>query len=407
MDKKRLLAIAGFIALSAALAFALYFVFFRKTPAPVARPLTQRPRTGGGFPTSGENQPRTSTNATEPLPTPELTRGVPTTGAGARSAEQRVRPIVTETIGSPAADRAGGAKFYSQGDGKFYRVDASGAMRPLSDKVFYNVQNVTWSPTADESIIEYPDGANIYYNFDTKKQVTLPKHWEDFSFAPTGDRIAAKSNALAPESRWLVAANPDGQETTLVEPLGENGDKVTVDWSPNKQVVALSRTGDPQGADRQEILFIGLNGENFRSTIVEGRDFRSEWSPEGKKLLYSVYSERNDFKPELWIVNADGDTIGSGRKYLSLNTWADKCAFSGERYVYCGVPQTLGTGAGFAPELSSDTPDTLVKIDLQTGIRSEIKTEEPYVVNDIFVGADGKTLFFSDKRRTGLFSAPL
>jgi hypothetical protein len=39
--------------------------------------------------------------------------------------------------------------------------------------------------------------------------------------------------------------------------MGENESKVTVDWSPNRQFIALSRTGDALGADREEVLFIG------------------------------------------------------------------------------------------------------------------------------------------------------
>ncbi len=73
--------------------------------------------------------------------------------------------------------------------------------------------------------------------------------------------------------------------------------------------------------------------------VVEGRDFREKWSPTGQKMLYSVYSIRSNFKPELWIVNAEGNNIGTGRKLLNLSTWADKCTFADDRFVYCAVHQ--------------------------------------------------------------------
>ena len=77
-------------------------------------------------------------------------------------------------------------------------------------------RKVTWSPTQTASILEYPDGSNIYYDFDTKRQVTIPKHWEEFSFAPQGDRITSKSIGFSPENRWIVSANPDGTDVKIV-----------------------------------------------------------------------------------------------------------------------------------------------------------------------------------------------
>jgi hypothetical protein len=305
------------------------------------------------------------------------------------------------------ADQNGNATFYNDTDGKFFRVGRDGRISVLSNDVFYQVEKVTWSPVSDESIIEYPDGSNIYYNFQTGRQVTLPKHWEEFSFSGGGDRIAAKSIGFSPENRWLVAANPDGSGVQLVAALGDNADKVTVDWSPSNQVVGLSRTGDAVGGDREEVLFVGLNGENFKSTIVEGRGLQSEWSPNGSQLLYSVYSARNDYKPELWIVNAEGDAIGSGRQLLAVETWASKCAFGDARTVYCGVPSQLPNGAGFAPSLADSIPDRLVRIDTQTGARSEIPLAGLHTLDTVSVSPDGKTLYFTDKTQDGIFQVAL
>ncbi len=406
MDRQRILFAIIFFIVTILLGFAIYWVFFAKkdTPTPTTPGQTTQ-GTGSQFPTAGEGGGTTATpTQSGTLPRPAT---VGTGGTTGTSAPQRVGQILTDALKSPAPDPSGGAKFYNQSDGRFYRLNTDGTAVALSDEVFFNVEKATWSPNKNEGILEYPDGSNIYYNFDTERQVTLPKHWEEFSFSPIGDKIAAKSMGLSPENRWVVTSNPDGTESTLIEPMGDNANKVTIDWSPNKQIIALSRTGEALGADRQEVLFVGLHGENFRSTVVEGRDFQSAWSPQGNRLIYSVYSARSDFKPELWIVNASGDQIGSGRKFLNLNTWSNKCAFANERTLYCGVPQQLDTGTGFAPALADNTPDQIIRVDLETGTRTEIETDDTYVVDSMFVGDDGKTLYFTDKRRTGLFSAPL
>jgi len=412
MDKKRIAAMIGFVLVTILLGYAIYRVFFSPKQPPDTLPQDDQTTTGA-FPTAGEGQNDT-------VSTPEGRDSLPTSSGIPPSTyldlgpgdETPVAPIVTQIIDQPVSnitgDNVGNAKFYNKTDGKFYRVGKNGTVEALSDTTFYNVSNVNWSPTRDEAIIEYPDGANIYYNFDTKKQVTLPTHWESFSFEKAGNQITAKSMGFSEENRWLITADPEGNNTTPIEPLGQNASRVIVDWSPNGAVLALSRTGEPLGSDRQEVLLVGKYGENFKSIIVEGRDLRTAWSPNGDKLLHSVYSSRSNYIPELWIVNASGgDTTGSGRKLLNVSTWADKCTFADERYVYCGVPITMEQGAGFVPALEDGIPDQIVRIDTQTGLKQPLDMDETHTVHDIFVSNDGQTLFFSDKNSAGLFEIAL
>ena len=403
MDKKRIALIFIFVLISLVIGYFMYRLFFAEEAGLVPRvppPTTEKPPTGE-FPPSGIGVPaKPGEVPTEGLPPAITVPGAGVTGAGAIQLENH---FVQSKIVSPSIDKTGNANFYNQNDGKFYRVNKDGATTALSDQVFYNVNKVTWSPNNSESIIEYPDGNNIYYNFQTKKQTTLPQHWEDFSFSPEGARIAAKSIALSPENRWIVTSNPDGGDIQFIESMGENAHKVSVDWSPTRKVVALSQTGDSLGADRQQILLIGQNHENFKALIVEGRGFQSQWSPDGQQLLYSVYSARNDYKPELWIVNADGDNIDSNRRPIQINTWAEKCAFASERFVYCGVPVTLDAGAGFRPDIANSTQDQIYKIDLQNGSKTIVKTDAAHVIDTIFVNPDNTKLFFTDKTQSGLF----
>lgn len=416
MDKKRLLAAGIFLIIVILLGYTLYRVFFApKVPTGTTTGGTRATSTAGTFPQVGQGS--ADGRATPPgagLPdsggrvVPGQTDGSrQTPGLNADGTQPRVSKAVDSRVVNAATSPQGGVQFYNSQDGKFYRLGPDGQPVALSDEVFYNVNKVTWSPKQEESIIEYPDGSNIYYNFDTKKQVTLPKHWDEFSFSPDGGKIAAKSLSLAPENRWLLTSAPDGSSIKLVEPMGENADKVMVDWSPNQQVVALSRTGDPLGADRQEVLLVGLNKENYRSLTVEGRGLETQWSPTGNKLLHSVYNTANDFKPQLWIANGSPDTVGENRRLLDVSTWASKCAVADDRFVYCGVPTRLDTGAGFAPDLAKQTPDRLIKIDTATGIKTEIPLQNNYTIDSITLDPNGKDLYFTDKNQSGLFKVNL
>lgn len=402
-----------FILISIGIGYLLFRVFFSSDPIRITRtPVRDETPSTSTFPTGGPALP------TDPGTdvTPE-TGDLPSARDRINTGEQEIpeaTPTFNPIVNSFAQDAIasnGGVQFYNQADGKFYRKDANGDVSPFSEKVFFSAEEITWDDNGSKAIIEYPDGANIVYNFDTGEQVTLPQHWEDFSFSANGGEIAAKSMAVSPENRWLVTTDANGQNTRLIEPMGDNADKVIMDWSANRQVVAFSRTGQALGANRQEILLVGLNGENFKSLVVEGRDFRPQWTPDGDRVLYSIYSERSNFRPELWIVSASGDNIGEGRTYLNINTWADKCDFgeTDSRYVYCGVPESLEEGAGFVPDIANQTRDIIYRIDTVTGARTPLTSQGDgfIVVESLQVDEESNLLYVTDKNSNALYEVTI
>lgn len=303
--------------------------------------------------------------------------------------------VATPSLNTTLNKDGNSVQFYNQSDGKFYMVNDSGDLIALSDKVFHNVKNVEWAPSKSKAVIEYPDGNKIVYDFDTEKQVTLPKHWEDFSFSPDSSKLTSKSLGLDPDNRWLITSNSDGSQSKAIEFIGENDDSVISSWSPSNQVIAMYTKGID--FNRTEVFFVGQNDENFKSTVVEGWGFDGQWSETGDKLLYSVYSPKNDLKPKLWIVNSLGDNIGSNRTDLQLETWAEKCTFTSNTEVYCAVPNELPKGAGLYPQLAESSYDSLYKINTQTGQKELIAIPDgSYNISSISVSADQKNLFFTD-----------
>ncbi len=398
------------LAVAGLLAFGIYYLFFIKSATDLpGTPGTSGTGAGGGqFPGA---QPRTTSTDQNTGINP--TTGLPIAGAIPSASPSFFQPTpVTQVVDaiakSPSLDTRGGLRYENAGDGRFYKLNPDGTVRLLSDQQFYDVDKVTWATSQDKAVLEYPDGSKILYNFELKKQVSLPKHWEEFSFSPDSSQVAAKSLGLSPENRWLVTTNDDGTQTVPIEPLGDNADKVTVDWSPSRQAVAFSQTGQALGADRREVLLLGLNGENFKSLIVEGLDFQPQWSPTGKQLLYSVDSARSDFKPELWIVNAYGDDIGSGRRSLKINTWADKCSFADDTSLFCAVPRDLPQGAGMSPEAAAGSYDDLYKIDLKTGLKTPIPLGTTnYHISSISFDKTKNRVLFTDPTQKGVFEAKL
>jgi len=303
-----------------------------------------------------------------------------------------------------AATLAGDGKnivYYNSDDSHFYKINSDGEKELLSDQVFNNVQKITWSPTKDKAILEYPDGYKTVYDFNNKKQTTLPFNWYDFSFSPTGKEIAFKLDSQYAENRWLSIASADGTGAVAIEHMGDNADKVTVSWSPNKQVIAFSRTGEPRGAWEQSVLLVGRYGEKFTSLVVDGQGFESSWDNLGEKIAYSVYSPTSDYNPSLYVINAIGDNAGYGKINTGLKTYSSKCTFNqlGDS-LYCAVPQNLPYGSGLVPELAKNVKDDFYRVNLKTGQTSLLAETAfgNYQAETVFLSADESLLYFVDSR---------
>jgi hypothetical protein len=401
---KRILLIVGFVLFAAALAAAIWFVFFRPAAVPPGPAVTTPPGAGGVLPGAGSAQPG------QPAP-PEGTVGLPPAGVvpGAVVAPEAVFAQTTllrdgVTQGVTASADGSGARYYNPDDGKFYRVSPDGTTSALSSQAFPDVSDVTWGNSSDQAILEFPDGNKVHYDFRTQTQATLPKHWESFNFSGDDRQVVAKSVGVSPDARYLIVSDPDGKNPVAVEPLGSNDRKTFPVWTPNNQIIAYAEVGDPQGLDRQQIILVGKNHENFRGLEVEGRGFMPLWSPDGKTILYSVWSAASDYRPELWVSGGDPDTINKNRTKLDLMTWANKCAWAGSGMIYCAVPDSLPSAAGLQPDLFTNIPDSFYRIDLRTGQKTYLgRPEGGASVRQPVLTDDGAHILFTDARDGRLY----
>lgn len=398
---KQIFLISGFAAVVLIMGYLIYSLFFKpaapiivESPPGTATTTAGLPVSPGGSgltapPEGGTGLPQ------ENLP---VSQASPTANGGLTKTEPLTQ---TNSLGAALSGNGSDLQYYNKDDGKFYRVTADGKITALTDKTFYEVQKITWSPDKNKALLEYPDESNILYDFSSGKQVTLPSHWKDFDFSTDGRQIVMKSMGIDENNRWLAIANSDGSKAQRIESLGDKDDTVYPSWSPNNQVISLYTEGT--GFDTQEVYFVGLNHENFKSMTVEGRGFIPKWSPKGDRLLYSVYSSQNDLKPSLWIANAQGENIGANRINLNAETWADKCVFADSASLYCAVPENLEAGAGLLPEMGENTIDRLYKIDTATGLKKLVAVPDgDYTMSDLIVSNGGQYLYFTDKKTGNL-----
>lgn len=329
---------------------------------------------------TSEEQPATTPSTTE-VSTPRENK------INALSTTDTLAPVLTETTNK--------IRYYDRIDEKFYEINAAGEKNVLADEKFNDAREITWSPDKNKAVIVYPDDSKIIYDFKTNKQVTIPKHWENFSFNESGDQMVFKSIGTEEENSWIGVVNTDGTGAQAIEKIGLNAYKVTAEWSPNNQIVGTYV--EAIDANNQKIYFIGLNGENFQSLTVNGRGFQSKWSPTGSKLLYSVYSTSDKkMLPNLWITNASGDNIGTNNISLGINTWPEKCVFISENEAYCGVPQNLPDGSGMFPVLSKNSNDDIYLINLTTGSKILVDDSGRFNIKNPAYSNGEKALYFLD-----------
>ena len=392
---KFILKIAGFVLACVLIALALYFVFFKKAVTTIVT--TPGTTVGGALPGAGTGTPGTTTpGGTTPGETPGTTELPPSNIA--KGGETFTTLLTNTSVKSPTVTENGTVAYYDPADGKFYTIDANGNVVAMSQATFPQADAVTFDAGATSAVIEFPDGTNVVYDFEAAKQVTLPSHWEDFSFSGTGDSIAAKSIGTDASNRALVVTNTDGSQTKVLAALGANDEKVSVSWSPNNTVLGFSATGGSVGGSfgRQQIYLIGPDGSASGVLIVDGTSFHNIWAPNGKNLLYSVADPENSYKATLWYADSEGDRNGESRRKMAVSTLVSKCTVASDTTVYCGVPREMPPGGG--SDVSSITAsDDLYKINVATGNATLVAI--PAADTKIFspsISSDGANFFYSD-----------
>ncbi|MAF13667.1 MAG: hypothetical protein CMI53_02110 [Parcubacteria group bacterium] len=418
LNWKRILLVIGFILAVILFGYLLYFFFLKPvTPVTGPGPIVNTNVPPGGLPAAGVNvNIPTATNVNGALPSdlttdlgppPPVPPGVETASDVANGGLTKVTALTTSRSYQPtlAAD-GNNAIYYDKTTGLIYQINPSGKSTLLTDQVFFEVDNFTWSPNKQKAVLEYPDGSNVVYDFASKQQVTLPQHWKDFSFSPDSNELVLKSIGDSADSSWLAVTNSDGSNAKRLELLGDKDATVHTAWSPNNQIVAMYR--EDQDFNRQSLFFVGLNNENYKSTTVEGRGFSGQWSTQGDRLLYSVYSSETDYKPTMWIVAAQGESIGQNRRSLSLQTWSDKCTFSNNDIVYCAVPKSLSEGAGLFSDELDTSPTDIYKVDLQTGFKTKIAIPQGgHNIESLIVPSNQNYLYFQSKSDGRLYKIDL
>lgn len=384
-----------FLAIVVLIGIGLYLAFFRVPPS-VQDTGSDTGTVGGNLTGAGDATDDGSSTDGDTANVGTVSGGVLPVAQVANGGATATIVLTNTRIVSPTQTSNGSLAYYDPADGHFYTMNSKGEAELLSQASFPSAESVTFDNSATAAVIEFPDGSNVVYDFEAAKQITLPSHWEDFSFSNDGSEIASKSIGNDTSNRSLIVSSTDGTHTEVIAPLGANDDKVTVSMSPSGNVVAFSATGAAQSFDRNELYLIGTDGDVVGSLIAQGTNFSAIWSPNGMNILYSVADPSNSYRPSLWYADSRGDRHGDIRLHLGPETWVEKCAFMSTAVIYCAVPEEVTDGSGDDHRLIR-SPDLLYKIDLPSGkaTLAGYSAAETQMFN-LSISEDGEMLYFQD-----------
>jgi Tol biopolymer transport system component len=159
-----------------------------------------------------------------------------------------------------------------------------------------------------------------------------PDQWPAWS--PDGKRVAfgREINNSGPGYAYttvLFVMNLDGSNLTqLTDPSIAVGDP---SWSPSGDQIVI--TYSKKEDHTQGIATVNVGGTGFKKLTASGES-QPSWSPDGKKIAYSIPQGPGDRNPRIYIMNPDG----SNQKQLTTsNSTSASWSPDGTKLAYkCG-----------------------------------------------------------------------
>lgn len=406
---KQILLIILFLLVTAGMLLLVYFVFFKPTPPLPPSNANVNGQTGV-LPNTNANAGPTVIG--EPVGNINAVTGLPEIDTIARGGNTLVTPLTEgATVQNPTFIN-GEFRYYDPVTGEFYILTADGKKSLLADQKFKGVTHVEFSKAGKQAVLTFEDGRNLFYDFATGDQATLPNEMKDIEISEDGKSIGFEFVGTG-DNKWLGVSSPNGSGIEVIDDLSEPEmiRKTEIDWSPTGEVVA--NVHHPDTGTTQKVYFFARADQKLQVMPIDGYGFSSSWAPQGDKLLYNIYNPTTGYRPSLEIANMAGGNVSS-QHALGVYTWEEKCAFSGSdvNTLYCGVPNSLEESTGIFPQLNT-SPDTIYKIDLRSGVSSPIAVPtdkdgvNDFRVESMYVAPDGRQLYFKDEISGQMYSLNL
>ncbi|HEY4519276.1 MAG TPA: hypothetical protein VJK01_02880, partial [Candidatus Paceibacterota bacterium] len=303
MTNKRKILIVLLVILALALAgFAVYYVYFRKTPGETT---TETP---------GAGKPPAQT--------------------GVRAMDDKLKKISSVIAVSPIASADGQKILYAGKKGNLYETDFDGGNQKETNLVvLQNLIKTLWSPAREEfaTIYANADGRKIFYNnAKTKKTSPYDAGIKSLAFSKSENKIAYYLSNDLQNTNAVFIADADGTNARAV--FNTRVKDIRVEWVSSNQI-AISTA--PSGLVPNVLWVLNIDTQKLLPVMSQVYGFTMRWSPSGGRFLFSQ-TDAKGANLTLFSSNQTGTEV----KNLGLATLPEKCAFSAkdENIVFCSAP---------------------------------------------------------------------
>jgi len=374
MTNKRKILIVLLVILALALAgFAVYYVYFRKTPGETT---TETP---------GAGKPPAQT--------------------GVRAMDDKLKKISSVIAVSPIASADGQKILYAGKKGNLYETDFDGGNQKETNLVvLQNLIKTLWSPAREEfaTIYANADGRKIFYNnAKTKKTSPYDAGIKSLAFSKSENKIAYYLSNDLQNTNAVFIADADGTNARAV--FNTRVKDIRVEWVSSNQI-AISTA--PSGLVPNVLWVLNIDTQKLLPVMSQVYGFTMRWSPSGGRFLFSQ-TDAKGANLSLFSSNQTGTEV----KNLGVATLPEKCAFSAkdENIVFCSAPAS-------APDIV--WPDDYYKqiysaseqiwsINLSTGKKDMIYDFNETLAtdaSDLIVSPDANRLVFLNKKDGAIYS---
>lgn len=255
------------------------------------------------------------------------------------------------------------------------------------------ISEAVWSPQKDKVILNYEsEKQKFIYNLKTNEEFPLSKNIQNAVFNKDGNKIFYQFAEKEGKTK-ISKSDIDGKNwKNLTDyPLSN----VEFGLIPNSNLIYFC----PEGSAFQKTACYSLteSGQDLKTITKEEYGQEIKFSEDGKKILYTSTNSQGS-ELNLNIMGSDG----TQKKYLQINTLAEKCVLSGNEKVFCAVPELIPIGSAMPDDYRNHkfvTNDIFWEVDLSTLSKSRLSE-----IKDFDWGNNDATgLFFLENKQNIYF----
>lgn len=272
----------------------------------------------------------------------------------------------------------------------------------LSDQEILGIFQVFFSPTGEMAIVrtEGEKGAkNLFLDFKNKIQQEVSNNKINIVWSRDGKKIYYNFFIEGDEE-----GGPKGEnQISSSDPDDKNFQKIISDLKilnlilnlnyDNKQILISEK----ESVGFSNIFAINISKKEMKQLTDDGFSVESQWSPDDKRILYSVVNPENLIYG-LWAMDSDGQN----KKDIGVATISQKTIWRNNKEIIVAIPKEIPENYASDPTFRLTSNDDLYIINIDTGEKTKLEFSLPeddlsfgrLAVENLMITPDGSQLFF-------------